>query len=87
MNDLEAIADFIAVDSAHYASLLVIDVMMAVERLTAFPLSGRILPELNDPAVREIILGNYRIAYRVRDELVEVLTVYHGARLLDTSRL
>ena len=59
--DLEAIADFIAADSAHYARLFVIDVLAAVERLVAFPSSGRIVPELNDPRVREILLGNYRI--------------------------
>ncbi len=38
--DLEVIADFIAVDSAHYASLFVIDVLSAVELLQKFPNSG-----------------------------------------------
>jgi len=83
--DLEAIADFIAADSAHYARLFVIDVLAAVERLVAFPSSGRIVPELNDPRVREILLGNYRIVYRLTGMVVEILTVYHGARLLDPS--
>ena len=63
------------------------DVLQAVERLEDFPASGRMVPEANDPAVREIILGNYRIVYRVEQELVETLTVYHGARLLDPDRL
>jgi plasmid stabilization system protein ParE len=49
-DDLEAIADFIAQDSAHYASLFAIDVLNAVGRLTTFPHSGRIVPETNDPA-------------------------------------
>ena len=86
-DDLEAIANFIAVDSPHYASLFAIDVLASVERLVTFPHSGRMVPKLNDPAVREIILGNYRIVYRVRQNFVELLTVYHGARLLDPSRL
>ena len=86
-DDLEAIADFIAKDSPHYASLFVMDILAGVERLTAFPNSGRIVPEVNDPVIREIILGNYRIVYRVKRQLVEILTVYHGARLLDPSRL
>jgi toxin ParE1/3/4 len=63
------------------------DVLVAVERLADFPNSGRVVPELKDPAIREIIFGNYRIVYRVKGDLVEVLTVYHGARLLDPSRL
>jgi plasmid stabilization system protein ParE len=86
-DDLEAIAGFIAQDSPHYASLFVMDVLAAAEGLGRFPRSGRIVPELNDPDVREIVLGNYRIVHRVRGELVEILTVYHGARLLDPRRL
>ena len=85
--DLESIADFIARDSPQYARLFVLDVLHAVERLAAFPRSGRALPELSDPAIREVLLGAYRIVYRVREELVEILTVYHGARLLDPRSL
>jgi addiction module RelE/StbE family toxin len=86
-DDLDAIADFISEDSPHYASLFVIDVLAAVERLESFPRSGRIVPEANDPILREIILGDYRIVYRVKPEIVEILTIYHGARLLDPSTL
>jgi plasmid stabilization system protein ParE len=28
-----------------------------------------------------VIHGNYRIVYRVRPDLVEIVTVFHGARL------
>ncbi len=86
-DDLEAIAEFIAKDSPHYASLFVIDVLAAVERVASFPLSGRVVPEARDATTCEIILGSYRIIYRVREDLVEVLTVHHGARLLDPSRM
>jgi len=86
-DDFEAIADYIGQDSGHYARLFAMDVLAAVERLAIFPNSGRIVPEANDPALRETILGDYRIVYRVKRELVEVLTVYHGARLLDPRSL
>ena len=86
-NDLEGIADFIGQDSLHYAVLFVKDVLAAVDRLAAFPCYGRIVPEINDPAIREIILGNYRIVYRAMQEFVEILAVYHGARLLDGGTL
>ena len=86
-DDLEAITNFIAADSPQYATLFAMDVLVAVERLAGFPNSGRVVPELKDPAIREILFGSYRIVYRVKGDLVEVLTVYHGARLLDPSRL
>ena len=59
----------------------------AAERLADFPQCGRIVPEINDAAIREIILGNYRIIYRLQAGLAEILTVFHGARLLDLGRL
>jgi len=43
-------------------------------------MSGRIVPECADPAIREIIYGNYRVIYRVRGDVVELLTIFHGAR-------
>ena len=86
-DDLESIADFISLDSDHYASLFVIDVIAAVERLSQFPQLGRIVPELDDEVIRELLLGNYRIIYRLKDEWVEILTVYHGSRLLDPRQL
>ena len=85
--DLDSIAQFIAKDSPQYARLFVTDVLQAVERLGDFPRSGRIVPELNDPVVREVILGNYRLVYRFKTKLVEMLTIYHGARLLDPTTL
>jgi toxin ParE1/3/4 len=83
----DAIAEFISQDSPHYSSLFVLDVLCAVDRLIQSPKSGRIVPEINDPLVREVILGNYRIIYRLRQDLVEILTVFHGSRLLDPSKL
>ena len=55
--------------------------MAAVDGLGEFPESGRVVPELGDPSVREVVVGAYRVVYEVRpDDWVEVLTVFHGAR-------
>lgn len=86
-NDLESIAHFISKDSPHYARLFVINILKSVDRLLDFPKSGRIVPELKDPHIREIIFGNYRIVYRLKTKIAEILTVYHGARLFDPSKL
>lgn len=87
VDDLESIADFIARDSAHYARLFVIDILGSVDHLSDFPKSGRVVPELENPVIREIIQGNYRIVYRLKGQSVEILTVYHGAKLLRPSKL
>ena len=86
-DDLDAIAEFISQDSLHYAALFVLDVLQAVDRLSEFPKLGRVVPEIDNPAVREIILGSYRIIYRLRESVVEILTIFHGSRILDPSKL
>ena len=85
--DLEAIAEFIAADSRHFARLFVEDVLQAVERLGTFPKLGRTVPELMDPTIREILTGCYRIVYRIKPETIEVITLWHGSRLFDPSRI
>ncbi|MBN2152775.1 MAG: type II toxin-antitoxin system RelE/ParE family toxin [Candidatus Lokiarchaeota archaeon] len=46
------------------------------------PLSGRQVPELNSPDLREVIHQNYRIVYHVQKgtDAVEILAVIHEAR-------
>ncbi len=80
IEDVESIKTYIARDSEHYAALVVQRIVEAVDRLERFPESGRIVPEFHDQSLREVIWGSYRIVYRARGELVEVLTVFHGAR-------
>ncbi len=87
IDDLRSIAEFIAKDSPHYARLFVLDAFAAVERLADFPRSGRMVPEIRNAAIREIILGNYRIVHRLKGRLIEILAVHHGARLLGPDRL
>jgi plasmid stabilization system protein ParE len=60
-------------------------IVEAVGRLSAFPLSGRVVPELGQKTVREVIYGNYRIVYRVTEDAVQVLTVFHASRLFTLS--
>lgn len=48
--------------------MFTIKVFEAVDRLELFPESGRVVPELNRKEIREVIIGNYRIIYRIREE-------------------
>ena len=88
LEDMEAIASFIERNSPRYAQIVVLRIFQAVKRLEAFPLSGRIVPEVKDRTIREILLGNYRIIYRILpQDTVQILTIYHGARIFDPSNL
>jgi plasmid stabilization system protein ParE len=78
--DLEAIHEFIARDSAHYARLVVERVLQAIDQLGQFPESGRIVPELSEPSIREIVRRPYRIVYRLSADTVELLTIFHASR-------
>jgi plasmid stabilization system protein ParE len=69
---------FVARDSPHYVDLVLERLPQSVDRLQEFPESGRVVPERQDPQIREILLGSYRVIYRLREELTEVLTVFPG---------
>ena len=63
-DDLQAIYDFIARDSPHYAQLTVENILAANDRLEQFPLMGRRVPESPREDLRELIKSPYRIVYR-----------------------
>jgi plasmid stabilization system protein ParE len=80
LRDLDALHQYIAKDSEHYAGLTVARIFSAVERLIPFPQSGRVVPERDEGEIREIIVGGFRVVYRVREGLVEVATVFRSSR-------
>jgi toxin ParE1/3/4 len=82
VEDLEAIAQYIAVDSTVYAAAVVKRILNTARRLSQFPLSGRIVPELADDNIREWFAYSYRVIYQVENRVVTIATVVHGKRLL-----
>ncbi len=85
LRDLESIRAYIAEDSARYADLVVRRIVAAVERLATFPESGRMVPERNQPDIREVIADPYRVVYRLRAGCVEIVTVFRAARSFPTG--
>ncbi len=83
LDDIEVITDYIAKDSSFYAKMFAKKVFDSVDRIEIFPESGRIVPEINCNNIREILLGNYRIIYRIKTNVIEIITVYHSSRLLN----
>ena len=86
INDIDNIAIFIANDSERYAGIQTNRFLQATIILEENPKFGRIVPELKNPDVREIILGNYRLIYRiVNSKQIHILTIHHSKRLLSNN--
>jgi toxin ParE1/3/4 len=81
--DLEAVADYIALDNPTAARRLVGMVFERVERLERFPNSGKRPPELPRSPYREIVVTPCRVFYRAEEDgAVFVLHVMRAERLL-----
>jgi len=88
IEDLKEIFDFIAEDSIRYATITSNKIYHRVQGIASNPYVGRMVPEFNDKFLREVIVGDYRIIYRIRsEEQVDILRVYHSARLLSKEKL
>jgi toxin ParE1/3/4 len=82
LRDVQAVADYIASDSPAYATAVVKKIVSLTRGLAVFPNSGRMVPELQDASIRELLAYNYRIIYRVDEKEVVVVAVIHGKRNL-----
>jgi addiction module RelE/StbE family toxin len=65
IKDLKSIFEFVSIDSKFYAVRFIDSIISRVDQLSKYPLSGRIVPEKNNPIIRELINGNYRIIYKI----------------------
>ena len=77
---LKQIYGYIAQDSKYYAKNVVQNIVDKSETLEAFPEIGRIVPEIDDPNVREVFVYSYRLIYEVSPDRVDILAVVHGRR-------
>jgi len=82
-NDLNEIIDYIAQDSLEYAISFYDEIRDRVKNLEEFPNLGKKVALFDDPEVRELILRNYRIIYRVFQDKIQIVRVIHGSRMLD----
>jgi addiction module RelE/StbE family toxin len=83
IEDVESIATFIERDSPFYAKAVVTKIMQQARTLTSSAQRGRIVPELEDGAVRELFIYSYRLIYRIKDQTVLIVAVVHGKRQFD----
>ncbi len=82
IEDLQAIPEEVSRHSVVYADLVLARLVSGPERLVQFPELGRMVPEFALPNLRELIIRPYRVDYRLQGDVVEIVTVFHSARLL-----
>lgn len=80
LEDLEAIAEYVAESSVSSAKKVVTKVRDATRKLEQFPHLGMIVPELGDPTIRQSLVLQYRIIYQVENDRLVVLSIIHTRR-------
>ena len=81
------IANYIATENPIAAEKWVDAVFARVDKLTLFPESGRVVPEIKIPLFRELIYGNYRIIYRIEENRISILTIRHVKQILPVKEI
>lgn len=87
LSDLDAIADYIALDNPEDARRLVGRVFRHVEQLAQHPESGSKPQELKGWRYRQIVEPPCRVFYRHDGNMVYILYVMRAERRLRASRL
>ena len=79
LKNLDEEAEYIARDNPQAAARIVERIATSVDRLAAHPASGR---PGRVAGTRELVISGtvYLVPYRVRDDTVEILRVFHSAR-------
>lgn len=84
--DLKEIGRFIAQDDPAAARRWVERLRDKATNATTAPRMGRVVPEFQRDDVRELFLRSYRIVYRIREDAIDVLTIFEGHQRLDRDK-
>ncbi len=86
LEKLEATAKYIALDKPSAADKWVNDIFDRTDLLASQPEIGREVPELLGSNYREVVFGNYRIIYKIGNE-VNILTVRNSRQLINSDNI
>ncbi|MBK7242573.1 MAG: type II toxin-antitoxin system RelE/ParE family toxin [Saprospiraceae bacterium] len=79
--ELKKIYEFIAQDSKLYAKRQVLKIKNKSKILKSSKYIGKVVEEIGIPIVREIVEGNYKIIYKIKNENeIAILTIHQSAR-------
>jgi len=75
IDHLDGIYDYIGHTSEVYARRTIDRLTRRSQQIATFPASGRSVPELDIPQIRQVIEGPYRIIYFIKPDQIDVLAV------------
>lgn len=81
--DLDGIYEYISKGSKYYATRTIEKIIERGKQISTFPNSGKKVPEYDNPKIRQVIEGNYRMIYKIENDIVQVLTIVHGSRKIE----
>ena len=84
---LEEIYAYIEKDSPVNAARWAEKLLRKIEGVKGFPKAGRAVPELESVSVREIVYGNYRVIYKIKDETAYIMSIRHFKQILPVKDL
>lgn len=88
IRQVQQVARHIELDSPWQAQRVVQKIYAVPEALSWSPAKGRIVPEYGDPTLREVSVFSWRVIYRMKKpELIEIVAVIHGKRILQDDLL
>ncbi len=75
--ELDEIYEYISLDSESRALQMIERIRDRNKQIAQFPYSGKMVPEYEQNEIREIIESPYRIIYRIKENQIEILSVFH----------
>ncbi|NEP45532.1 MAG: type II toxin-antitoxin system RelE/ParE family toxin [Okeania sp. SIO2H7] len=83
IDDVDAIASYIARDSVPYAAAVVQKIINLTRSLAKDPLAREVVEEFGEENLRQEFAYSYRVIYVVKDDVVTIAAVVHGKKLLE----
>jgi plasmid stabilization system protein ParE len=83
IDDVDAIASYIARDSVPYAAAVVQKIVNVTRSLAKEPLAREVVEEFGDDNLRQEFAYSYRVIYQIKEDVLTIAAVVHGKKLLD----
>ena len=80
-DDLRDIKEYISIDSPRKAKKFIDELIEYPNRLSIFPNASRPIPGCDIVGAKEVFYRDYRIAFRIVNDNIEILTIHHGSKL------
>ena len=82
LDQLNSIETYIGQNNPERAEQFILFLINSTKSITNNSKIGRIVPEITNPKIREIIVKQYRIVYQIKNKNIEILTVFNGQKQL-----